>query len=59
MTETKPRGRPPTGGPTPLRNVRIADPLWNAAKEITEKRGETLTGVIEDALKRYVARHKG
>lgn len=61
MTETsepKRRGRKPAGGPTPLRNIRVADDLWNAAKTTAEARAETLTSVIEDALRRYVARHR-
>lgn len=58
MTEPKTRGRPYAGGPTPLRNVRVADDLWVPALALAKERGETLTSVIEAALKRYVARHK-
>jgi predicted HicB family RNase H-like nuclease len=50
---TKPRGRPKTGT-TPLRNVRIADDLWDAAKAAAAHRGETVTDVIERALRDYV-----
>lgn len=42
--------------PTPLRNVRVADDLWRAAKAKAEENGETLTDVIVRALRRYVAR---
>jgi hypothetical protein len=47
-------GRPATGV-TPLRNVRVADELWDAAKERAAENGETLTEVIVRALRRYVA----
>lgn len=62
MTDTPRRpGRPPKPGgpaPTPLRNVRIPDTLWTAAKETAERRGETVSSVITAALERYVARHR-
>lgn len=44
-------------GKTPLRNVRIPDHVWDRAKEVAAERGETLTSVIESALRRYIARH--
>lgn len=44
-------------GKTPLRNVRIADPLWLAARAVAESRGENLSDVIRAALERYVKRH--
>ena len=44
--------------PTPLRNVRVADDLWAAAKRKTLKRWHddrlTLTDVITKALQAYV-----
>lgn len=59
MTEPpRRRGRPPAGGPTPLRNIRIPDDLWTAAKAVAGQRGETLTDVIQAALRRYVAEHR-
>lgn len=42
---------------TTLRNVRIADPLWDRAKEIAERRGESVSDVLRAALERYVKRH--
>lgn len=51
------RGRPPTGV-TPKRNIRIG-PVWDQAAEIASARGETMTAVVEAALRRYVARHRG
>ncbi len=47
----------PATGQTPIRNVRIPDHVWDRAKEIASDRGETLTAVIEAALRRYIARH--
>lgn len=47
-------GRPATGK-TPLRNVRVPDGLWNAAKEKAAAEGRTITEVIVSALHRYVA----
>lgn len=44
-------------GKTPLRNVRISDPLWLRAKEIADAREESLSDVIRAALERYVKRH--
>lgn len=41
---------------TPLRNVRVADDLWQAAMTKAAERGETLSDVIRGALERYVAR---
>lgn len=48
----------PATGQTPIRNVRIPDHVWDAAKTIAEQRGETLTSVIEAALRRYIARNR-
>jgi hypothetical protein len=41
---------------TPLRNIRVPDDLWTAAKAKAESRGETVTDVLIRALRRYVAR---
>lgn len=43
---------------TPLRNVRVPDDLWNAAKEAAESQGVDLSEVIRAALRRYVMRHR-
>lgn len=44
---------------TTLRNVRVAEPLWSAARAVAEQREEEdgLSGVIRAALERYVKRH--
>lgn len=47
----------PATGRTPIRNVRISDRVWDEAKAIAAERGETLTAVIEQALRRYIQRH--
>lgn len=41
---------------TPRRTVRIATPLWLAARAKAEARGETLTDAIRRFLERYVKR---
>ena len=43
---------PPPG--TRLRNVRVADGLWEAAKAKAAERGETLSDVVRRALREYV-----
>ena len=40
--------------PTPLRNIRVDDELWEAAKEAAASRGQTLSEVIRAALGQYV-----
>ena len=58
MTDApKARGRPATGR-KPVRNVRVADDLWKPALALARERGETITSVIESALKRYVSRSR-
>ncbi len=41
---------------TPNHTVRIAAPLWDAAKAKAAERGETVTDVLVRALERYVKR---
>jgi hypothetical protein len=43
---------------TRLRNIRIADDLWNRALAVARSRNENLTSVIRAALARYVKRHE-
>ena len=51
-------GRPPKPeGAKPKRNIRIG-PIWDEAAAIAEQRGETMTAVIDAALRRYVSRHR-
>lgn len=40
--------------PTPLRNVRVDDALWSAARQRAERDGTTVTAIVVDALERYV-----
>lgn len=42
---------------TPLRTIRIDEPLWAAVQETAERRGETVSDVVRDALRGYVAQH--
>ena len=39
---------------TPLRSLRVATELWEAAKAAAAERGETVTDVLVRALRRYV-----
>ena len=41
--------------PTPLRSVRVAEDVWQAAKAAAEANGETVTDVIVRALAAYSA----
>jgi predicted DNA binding CopG/RHH family protein len=41
---------------TPLRNIRVSDALWDAAKRRAAKEGVTVTDVLLNALKMYVAK---
>jgi hypothetical protein len=47
-------GRPATGK-TPLRNVRVPDGLWAAARAKAAAEGRTITDVVVTALHRYVS----
>lgn len=42
--------------PTPLRNIRVSDDLWNAVKSKARAEGTTVTAVVVAALKRYLNR---
>lgn len=39
---------------TPLRNVRVADDLWQAAMAKAAEQSETLSDVLRRALEKYV-----
>ena len=41
--------------PTPVRHVRVADPLWDAAKAKAGSEYRTVADVIVECLRRYVA----
>lgn len=41
---------------TPARSVRVDPALWATVKDVAEERGETVSGVITAALRRYVKR---
>lgn len=44
---------------TAIRNVRVRDELWHAAKAKAAREGTTLTAVIVAALKDYVKEGDG
>lgn len=39
---------------TPLHSFRVADELWNAAKEKARAEGTTIADVLRDALEKYL-----
>lgn len=45
----------PATGKTPIRGIRIPDGLWSAAQEKAAAEGRTMTDVVTDYLRRYVA----
>lgn len=50
-----PKARQTDGVNTKVRHVRIADELWDAAKETTAGQGDTIPDVLRLALRAYVA----
>lgn len=48
----------PATGKTPLRNIRVPDDLWQAAKDEAAAEGRSLTDVILGDLHRYVTRRR-
>lgn len=51
-------GAVPNQPKTPIKSFRIPDDIYKAAQAKAAERGETLTGVVVDALKRYTKRGK-
>jgi hypothetical protein len=49
--------RPPTGE-TPGRHVRIADTIWNEVRQIADEEERTVTGIVVEALTRWLSWHK-
>lgn len=45
-------------GETPLRAVRVDDPLWEAAQARAKENGDNLSAIIRDALRQYIDRSK-
>jgi hypothetical protein len=45
-------------GGTPLRAVRIDNPLWAEAKATAKKNGDNLSAIIRQALVNYVSEGK-
>jgi hypothetical protein len=56
MDEKRKPGRPRTGV-TPKRNIRVGQ-VWDDAAALAAARGETMTAVVERALKHYVTRYR-
>lgn len=49
-------GAVPNQPKTPIKSFRIPDDVYKAAQVKAAERGETLTAVVVDALKRYAKR---
>ena len=45
-------------GKTPLRAIRVADDIWQAAQSRAEAEGTTVTAVVVASLKRYGSKHR-
>lgn len=43
---------------TPARSVRVGVDLWDAAKKAAAANGETVSDIINEALRRYVRRNQ-
>lgn len=41
----------------PVRTFRVPDAEWRAAQGVAKARGESLSHVIREALRKYVMRH--
>ena len=39
---------------TPIRGVRIPDPLWHAAQTVADEQGDNLSDIIRKALRDYI-----
>jgi predicted DNA-binding protein len=46
--------RVPNQPKTPNRTVRVPADLWDRAKRVAERRGETLSQVVRQALEAYI-----
>lgn len=44
--------------PTPLRNVRVPEDIWQAAKARAKTEGTTVTAVVVAALRKYAKGYK-
>lgn len=44
---------------TPLRNVRVPDELWDAARQRAEAEGRHVSDVVREALRKYTKRPRG
>ena len=43
-----------TAGPTPIRGIRVPDPLWHTAQTVAAEHGDNLSRIIRDALEAYI-----
>jgi len=45
---------PSVSDPMPLHAVRVEDSLWQLARVVADERGESVSEVIREALRKYV-----
>lgn len=43
---------------TPLRAVRVDDPLWDEARTVAQERDDNLSEIIRQALRNYINEHR-
>jgi predicted DNA-binding protein len=43
-----------SGGATPLRAVRVEPELWDTARTIAAKNGDTISDIIREAIRAYI-----
>lgn len=55
MRSVTPQPYSPRGTRVPPRSVKVPDERWKAARAKAEKRGETITDVINRKLDEYLA----
>jgi hypothetical protein len=48
----------PATGVTPGRHVRIADSIWDEVRRIAKEEKRTVSGIVIEALTRWLAWHK-
>lgn len=46
-------------GKTPHRTIRVEDGLWDAARDRAVEEKTTLTAVVNEALRKFVAKPRG
>lgn len=48
--------RPSSGGPTPVRHIRLGDEIWEPVERAAKEDGTTATAIVKAALAEYMAK---